>query len=57
LQRSLIGAHVIEAACRRNPMTRQAVGEDGIVTEPAIRSGIRDAPQTLQREVVLRAVS
>lgn len=34
-------------------MTRQAIGDDGTVTEPLIRAEILDAIETLQREITL----
>ncbi|MGC4939221.1 NADPH-dependent FMN reductase [Kribbella sp. DT2] len=52
-----INARVIEPACRRIPMTRQAIGDDGTVTEPGIREEISDALQTLQREVALTSTN
>lgn len=35
-----VGAFVVEPACLRLPLTRQQIGPDGLVHEPAIRSQI-----------------
>jgi len=42
-----VGADIVDAACARVPMTRGAVGADGTVTDPEIRTRIGDVLQTL----------
>ena len=37
------GAEIVEEACVRIPIARQMVGEDGLIGEPAVRSGIAEA--------------
>jgi chromate reductase, NAD(P)H dehydrogenase (quinone) len=37
------GAEIVEDACVRIPIARQMVGEDGLIGDPAVRSGIADA--------------
>jgi chromate reductase len=36
-----VGADVVEAACRRIPVTRQDVGDDGLITSPEARAAIQ----------------
>jgi len=33
-----VGARVVDAACRRIPLTRGEVGEDGLIADPAVRA-------------------
>jgi chromate reductase, NAD(P)H dehydrogenase (quinone) len=42
-----VGADVVEAACRRIPMSRDLVGPDGTVAEPQLREQIADAVRVL----------
>jgi NAD(P)H-dependent FMN reductase len=35
-----VGAAVVEAACVRLPVSRESVGPDGTVTDPAVRAGL-----------------
>ena len=37
------GAEIVEEACVRIPISRQMVGEDGLIGDPAVRSGIAAA--------------
>ena len=37
-----VGADVVDAACRRIPITRQAVGEDGLIADPEARAAIQE---------------
>jgi len=39
-----VDADIAEAACARIPVTRDAVGEDGTITDPDIRADRRRAP-------------
>jgi len=45
--RGYVGADVVEAACQRMPMTRQAVGPDGVVNDPELRERIATILHTL----------
>jgi NAD(P)H-dependent FMN reductase len=36
-----VGADVVEAACRRIPVTRRDVGEDGLIADPSARVAIQ----------------
>ena len=38
-----VQARVVEDACRHVPVAREAVGADGLVTDPAVHAGIADA--------------
>lgn len=49
-----VGADIVEAACVRIPVTRDAVGPDGTIADPAIRSQIEDTLTTLVRHVAER---
>ena len=42
-----VGADVVAAACLRMPITRDAVGADGELTDPQFRDRIRTALETL----------
>jgi NAD(P)H-dependent FMN reductase len=42
-----VGADVVDAACRRLPVTRDAVGADGLITDPELREGIAAVVATL----------
>ena len=44
-----VGARVVEAACVRLPVSRDAVGADGTVTDPGARAAIAGAVQALAR--------
>ncbi|HEU4947894.1 MAG TPA: NAD(P)H-dependent oxidoreductase, partial [Kribbella sp.] len=44
-----LNAVVVEAACSRVPMSRKAVGADGLVTDPAVRAGITAAVDALHQ--------
>src|SRR4051812_36899017 len=46
-----VGADVVEAACRRIPVTRQDVGADGLVTNDAARREIRMTVTALAEHV------
>ena len=50
-----VGADIVDAACVRIPVTRDAVGPDGTIADPAIRGRIEDALTTLVRHVAERA--
>lgn len=50
-----VNAQVIETACRRMPMTRQAVGPDGVVTAGHVREEILETLRTLQHELQTNA--
>jgi NAD(P)H-dependent FMN reductase len=43
-------ATVIDAACAHLPLTRDAIGSDGVITDPELRAGIRTAVATLVTE-------
>lgn len=42
-----VGADIVEAACQRVPVTRDAIGHHGLVTVPDIRDRIGAVLQTL----------
>jgi chromate reductase, NAD(P)H dehydrogenase (quinone) len=42
-----VGATVIEAACRRLPVARAAIGPDGMVTDPRFQAGVAEIWQAL----------
>ena len=44
-----VGADVVEAACARIPVTRDAVGPDGLVTDAELRARIAAAVDALTR--------
>jgi len=44
-----VGADIVEPACVRMPMTRGAVGPDGLVADPEIRGRIAEVLRTLLR--------
>ena len=46
-----VGAEVVEAACARAPMTRDAVGADGTVTDPEARRRLAEVLRALVRHV------
>jgi NAD(P)H-dependent FMN reductase len=49
-----VHAEIVEAACVRIPVTRDAIGPDGIVTDPTIREKITKTLATLARHVADR---
>lgn len=49
------GSDIVEAACLRLPLTRDVVGEDGLVADPAARERIAAALLALARHARLRA--
>jgi chromate reductase len=50
-----VHADVVEAACTRIPLTRDAVGSDGTITDPAAREKIAETVAALARHVVAHA--
>ena len=46
-----VHADIVDAACTRIPLTRDAVGPDGTITDPALREQIREALRTLADHV------
>lgn len=46
-----LGADIVEPACTRVPMTRDAVGPDGLVTDPDVRLRLAEALAALARHV------
>ena len=44
-----VGARVVGAACRRVPLTRLRVGDDGLIADPDVRAEILGALETLVR--------
>src|SRR5262245_24401122 len=44
-----VHADIVDAACARIPMTRDAVGPDGTITDPALRNQIAEALRVLAR--------
>ena len=46
-----VHADIVEAACTRVPLTRDAVGPDGTVTDPALREQIGETLRALVRGV------
>jgi chromate reductase, NAD(P)H dehydrogenase (quinone) len=49
-----VHADIVEPACVRIPVPRQAVGRDGTITDLAIRARIAEELETLAAEVVAR---
>ena len=49
------GTDIVEAACVRLPVARGAIGADGLIADPAIRDGARDALVALAERVAARA--
>jgi len=52
-----VGADVVKAACQRMPMTRQAVGPDGKVSDPELRERIATVLETLLQHRELRTTT
>ncbi len=50
-----VHADIVEAACLRIPLTRDAVGTDGTITDPDTRGRIAEAIAALVRHVADRA--
>lgn len=46
-----VAAEIVEDACRRIPVRRDAVGADGLIADPAIREQIADMLTALARHV------
>lgn len=46
-----VGADIVEAACRRIPITRRAVGQDGLITDTEARAAIADTVAALAEHV------
>jgi len=46
-----VGATVIERACVRRPVGREAVGSDGLIADPIIRASIADVLQEMLRHL------
>jgi len=46
-----VGADIVEAACARIPVIRDAIGSDGTIGDPAIRGRIEEALTTLVQHV------
>lgn len=46
-----VGAQIVEHACLRLPLTRDAVGADSMITDPGIRRRITDVLHDLQSHV------
>lgn len=44
-----VGADIVDSACLRIPITRDAIGSDGTITDPAVREQIATALMTLAR--------
>lgn len=51
------GAAIIEPACRHVPVPRQAVGDDGLIRDPAVREQVADVLATLVRHVAAGATT
>jgi chromate reductase, NAD(P)H dehydrogenase (quinone) len=49
-----VHADIVEAACIRIPLTRNAVGSDGTIIEPSAREQIAGAVAALARHVAAR---
>lgn len=47
-----VGAEIVEHACVRLPVAREAVGPDGSVADPAVRAGLREVLRALADAVV-----
>lgn len=50
-----VHADIVEEACTRIPLTRDAVGSDGAITDPAARERIAETVAALTRHVADRA--
>jgi chromate reductase, NAD(P)H dehydrogenase (quinone) len=46
-----VGAQIVESACLRLPLTRDAVGADGLIADPGIQQQITNVLQNLQGHV------
>jgi NAD(P)H-dependent FMN reductase len=46
-----VGADIVEAACQRIPITRQDVGQDGLIVDAKARAAIRDTVAALAAHV------
>ena len=46
-----VHADIVEAACTRIPLTRDAVGPDGTIADPALREQVRETLRTLADHV------
>ena len=46
-----VGASVVEAACARLPVGREAIGPDGLIADPAVRAGLAAALGELRRRL------
>lgn len=46
-----VHADIVEAACTRIPLTRDAIGPDGTITDPALRDQVGDTLRTLADHV------
>lgn len=44
-----VGAEIVEDACVRIPVTRDAVGRDGTIADPSLRCGIAETVSSLTR--------
>jgi chromate reductase len=51
------GADIVEEACVRIPIARQMVGDDGLIADPAVRSGIAQALAAVVAHVRARRLS
>ena len=49
-----VSADIVEAACMRIPVTRDAIGPDGTIAEPAVRAQVADVLARLARHVTDR---
>ncbi len=49
------GTDIVDSACARIPVARQAVGRNGLIDDPAIRERIADVLRTLRARVCERA--
>ncbi len=47
-----VGADIVEPACQRMPMTRAAVGPDGLVNDPDLREGIARVLQAVLQHAI-----
>lgn len=50
-----IGARIVESACARIPLSRRAVGADGVIHDPAVRDQIAAALAALADDLKSRA--
>jgi NAD(P)H-dependent FMN reductase len=46
-----VGATVVESACVRLPVPREAVGSDGLIADPSIRASIADVLEAMLRQL------